>query len=157
MNSAIDYCARMAKVSFTKAEQSFDRAVRQLLIDNLSEIATIVDVAHDKDKKISSEALAELIAKFNKQLQKIRKNDTGLYQKLALSAEDEKRLSKPSTEYIQADWLFMKELKLRIDELKSELYGKGAPDTTQEAQVEKERKRHINKRFNIRDGWLPLK
>ena len=57
---------------------------------------------------------------------------------------------------MQEDWLRLKALKLRIDELKHELYGQESIDAEYDDQVDQERRRHINKRFNIRDGWLPL-
>ena len=43
----------MAKVNFSKVEKSFDVALQKLLIDNLSELATIADVTQAKEKKIS--------------------------------------------------------------------------------------------------------
>ena len=147
----------MAKVNFSKVEKSFDLALQKLLIDNLSELATIVDVVEEKDKKISSEALQEIIAKFQKQLFKIKEQDPALFNKLNLTKEEENRLSLPTINYVQSDWIRLKELKIRIDELKHALYGQENTAPLEDAQIEKETKRHLNKRFNIRDGWLPLK
>ena len=64
-------------------------------------------------------------------------------------------LSTPA-EFTAEEWLFLRALKLRIDELKKELYGEEIIKAEDEERVTKERKRHINKRFNIRDDWLPL-
>jgi hypothetical protein len=47
-------------------------------------------------------------------------------------------------------------IKIRIDELKHELYGQESLDAEYDEHIAHERRRHINKRFNIRDGWLPL-
>lgn len=146
----------MAKVNFSKVEKSFDRALQKLLIDNLSELAAIANVIHDPKSGISSKAIEEIIGKFQKELKKIKKQDPILFGKLNLTPEEEKRFACPSKEYLQEDWIRLKALKLRIDELKHELYGQESIDAEYDNQVAKERRRHVNKRFNIREGWLPL-
>jgi hypothetical protein len=146
----------MAKVNFIKVEKSFDRALQKLLIDSLSELAAIANVIQSPQKEITSKAIEEVIERFQKELKKIKKKDPILFGKLNLSIEEESRFAHPASEYEQEDWLRLKALKLRIDELKHELYGQESIDTENDNIVEKERRRHINKRFNIRDGWLPL-
>jgi hypothetical protein len=145
----------MAKVNFTKVENAFDQALQKLFIDQLSELADIANVI-DPKATISSKSIEEIIGRFQKELKKIKKQDPKLYEKLNLNMEDEKRFALPSKEFAQEDWLRFKALKTRIDELKHELYGQKNLDASYEKQVTKERKRHINKRFNIRDDWLPL-
>lgn len=146
----------MGKVDFSKVEKSFDLALEKLLIENLSELATITDLAQDSQNKISSKTIEEIIERFQKQLAKIKKSDPVLFAKLLLTEEEETRFARPVSEYAQEDWLELKKLKLRIEELKKELYGQEEIDAAHDEIVTKERKRHINKRFNIRDGWLPL-
>lgn len=146
----------MAKINFSKVEQSFDRALQKLFIDNLSDLAAIANVIQDPQSSISSKAIEEVIIRFQKELKKIKKQDPILFGKLNLTPEEEERFAHPSNEYLQEDWTRLKSLKLRIDELKHELYGKESIDAEYDKQVTKERKRHVNKRFNIRDGWLPL-
>lgn len=147
----------MPKVNFTKVEKSFDRTLQKLLIDNLSELAAIANVIQDPEKGISSKAIEEIIQRFQKEMKKIKKQDPILFGKLNLTPEEEERFAHSSNSYTQEDWLRLKGLKLRIDELKHELYGQESIEAEYETHVEKERKRHINKRFNIREGWLPLK
>lgn len=146
----------MPKVNFSKVEKSFDRALQKLFIDNLSELAAIANVIQDPKSNISSKSIEEIITRFQKELKKIKKQDPVLFSKLNLSLEEEERFARPSAEYTQEDWVRLKALKLRIDELKHELYGQETIDAEYDDQVAKERRRHINKRFNIRDGWLPL-
>jgi hypothetical protein len=146
----------MAKVNFSKVEKSFDRALQKLLIDNLSELAAIANAIHDPKSGISSKTIEEIITKFHKELKKLKKKDPILFGKLNLTPEEEERFNHSSKEYLREDWVFLKALKLRIDELKHELYGQAAIDAEYDRQVAKERRRHVNKRFNIRDGWLPL-
>lgn len=146
----------MAKVNFSKVEKSFDRALQKLFVDNLSDLAAIANIIQDPKSGISSKTIEEIITKFQKELKKIKKQDPILFSKLQLTVEDEERFARTSSEYSQEDWERLKTLKLRIDELKKELYGQESIDAEYDNQVSKERKRHVNKRFNIRDGWLPL-
>lgn len=145
----------MSKVNYKKVEQAFDAALQKLMIDNLSELATIAHMT--QDPHTPSHAIEETIGRFQKELQKLKKQDPKLFERLNLSLDDEKRLHLPSNEFQLPDWVRLKELKERIDELKHELHGAEATSSELESQVTKERKKHINKRHNIRDGWLPLK
>lgn len=61
-------------------------------------------------------------------------------EKKALTTADETRLQELLAKAKQAKEIVLKKLDLHEDE----------------AIVERERKKHINKRFNIRDSWLPL-
>ena len=151
----------MAKINFSKVEKSFDRALQKLLIDQLSELASIANVIHDNcvqdpQKTLSSPSSEQIIKQFQKELKKLKERDPLLFEKLDISPEDEKRFYHPAQEYLQEDWICLKNLKIRIDELKRELYGQEKLDAEHEAQISKERRRHINKRHNIREGWLPL-
>ena len=147
----------MPKVNFSKVEKSFDRALQKLVINHLSELAAIANVIHDPQSNITSKTIEEIIGRFQKELKKLKKRDSKLFEKLNLSPEDESRFNRPASEFLQEDWLRLKALKMRITELKHELYRqKRIECANMTIQVDQERRRHINKRFNIRDGWLPL-
>lgn len=146
----------MAKVNFTKVENAFDKALQKLLITHLSELAAIANVIQNPETNLSSKTIENIIVRFHKELKKLKKQDPKLYERLNLSHAEEKRFGLSSKEFTQEDWIRLKTLKLKIDELKHELYGQESLDAEYEKQVSKERNRHINKRFNIRDGWLPL-
>lgn len=146
----------MAKVNFSKVENAFDRALQKLFIDNLSDLAAIANVIQDPAANLTSKSIEDIIARFQKELKKLKKQDPKLFQKLNLSQEEEARLALPSKDFLQADWQLLRGLKVRIDELKKELYGEESLNAEYDQQVAKERRKHVNKRFNIRDGWLPL-
>lgn len=147
----------MPKINFSKVEKSFDKALQKLFIDHLSELAAIANVIQDPLSNISSKAIEDIITRFQKELKKLKKQDSKLYEKLELSVEDEQRFALSAKEYLQQDWQRLKALKVRIDELKHELYGQESLNAEYDKQVTKERHKHINKRFNIREGWLPLR
>ncbi len=146
----------MAKVNFSKVEKSFDRSLQKVWIDNLAELAAIVNVIQDPAKKMTTKAIEDIIVRFQKELKKIKKQDPLLFKRLDLTPQEEERFNLPFQEYAHDDWLRLKALKLRLDEVRKELYGQETIDAENDARVTKERKRHINKRFNIREGWLPL-
>lgn len=146
----------MAKVNYSKVENAFDNALRELFIERLSELASIAQLINDPESKMTPKMVDEIILRFQKELKKLKKQDAKLFRRLNLTPEDESRFSLSSSEYAQEDWHRLKALKERIDELKRELYGQDVMDVEYEKQVTKERRRHINKRFNIRDGWMPL-
>lgn len=150
----------MAKVNFKKVEDEFDKGVQKLFIDNLAELATIANLTQDPKSRLSSQEIEEIIIRFRKELEKLKKQNVQLYEMLNLTQAEEERFAIPSHEFMQQDWLRLKDLKLRIDELKRELHGKESttPENVEanESIVTKERQRHINKRFNVRDDWLPL-
>jgi hypothetical protein len=50
----------------------------------------------------------------------------------------------------------LKKLKENLENLKPEIL-KNSPDLDESQIIEKERKKHQNKRFNIQEKWLPLK
>gem|GEM_PF-940247 len=146
----------MTKINFSKVEKSFDQALQRLSIDRLSELATIANMVQDPTAHLASEAIEESVKRFQKELKKIHTQDPLLFEKLTLSSEEEERLNRPASEYSREDWLRLKALKVRIDELKHELYGQQRVDPESDHQIAHERRRHINKRFNVREGWLPL-
>lgn len=146
----------MTKVNFTKVEGAFDLALRKLFIDNLSDLASIANVLQDPQANLSDKNLKEVILRFQKELTKLKKQDAKLFQKLNLSPEEEARLHAPADDFKPEDWLRLKALKERMEELKKELQGAETVNPEDDKQIAEERRKHINKRFNTKDGWLPL-
>ena len=140
----------MAKVNFTKVEDAFDKAAEKLFIDNLAELAAIADLTQDPKANLSSKAIEEIITRFQKELNQFKKQDPKLFEQLNLTKEDEERFALSSANFTQEDWLRLKTLKLRIEELKKELHGKSSDNAENETIVTKERKKHINKRTNAK-------
>ena len=162
----------MAKINYSEVEKAFDDAFRRLYVENLTELASIANAIQEIRTGKSDQDLEKLMAKFQQQLKKIKDGNAYLYSKLNLIEEDEKRLSKSYREFNHEDWQRIKELKLHIEDLNRELQGglskgdgdKGAANEGEiivnpkdEKHVEKQRVKHINKRFNVREGWVPLK
>lgn len=146
----------MTKINFTKAEKAFDNAIQKLIIDHLFDLASLADAVEEPALYSNTPQIQEVIERFHKELKKLKKKDQKLYEKLDILPEEELRLSATPENFNQTDWLRVKNLKEKIECLKKELYGEEVVQIENENQVSKERKKHINKRFNIREGWLPL-
>lgn len=145
----------MSKVNFTKVDQALDEASHQLFIDSLAELSTIANMLQNPDRKIGKNE-EEIIIRFQNELKRIKKEDFSLFEKLSLTAEEEDRMLRPISEYVKEDWAQLKSLRERIDELRKQVTGKLELNEANDEIVEKEKKRHINKRHNVREGWLPL-
>lgn len=146
----------MPKISFTKVEDSFSQSLRKILVDRLSELATIVTLIHDPRSKVPKKIVDDIITKFHQELISMKEKDIQLYQNLELKPEEEAKFLGPMQNLASEDWERLKILKERIEDLKKELFGQDVSNPELDAQVEKEKIKHINKRFNIREGWLPL-
>lgn len=147
----------MAKLDFNKAEKAFDKALSEMHIEQLSEILSIAHLVNAPESTVSETAIEEIVTRFKKQLKKMKREDKKLYEKLNLTPEEEERFTRPAESFSQDDWLVLKRLRDRIGELKRELYGEEVVDVENVQIIAKERKKHVNKRFNIREGWLPLR
>lgn len=146
----------MTKVSFTKVESILTETLRKMMIEKLSELAAIVSLAQESQNKIPQETVNKILKKFREELGKFKTTEPQFYAKLNLSPEEELFFLNEEKELDNEKWAKIQQLKEKIEETKRELMGKEAPKEEYETQVEKERAKHINKRFNIRDGWLPL-
>lgn len=147
----------MPKISFTKVEMIFTEALRKMLIDRIAELATVVSLSHDSNAKISPKTVEKVLKSFQKELKLLKEKDKKLYDQLKLTEDDEQRFSKSVKDFNTEDWAMLKDFREKIEELKKEI--QGPEPTTQEKDeqhIEKQRIKHINKRFNVRDDWLPL-
>lgn len=146
----------MAKISFVKIENLFDEALRKILIDHLSELSTIVSLIQNPDSSLDETSTKKILDKFRSELEKLKKKELKLYEKLELSQEEENRFFDITKKFNSEDWNRLKLLRDRIDELKKELYGEITSNEQFDQQVENERTKHKNKRFNVKESWLPL-
>ena len=144
------------KVDFSKVENILSDTLRKIFIDRLSELAIIANLIQTSTQATDPKLIDEVASSFQKELSKLKRKDKKIYLKLGLSEVDEERFKISPSQFTQEDWILLKELKQRIDELKRELLGDELPNLEYEQQVEHERKRHVYKRFNIRDNWIPL-
>lgn len=103
------------------------------------------------------ESKEHVTAALRAELQRLQQHKDQPFKKLGFSQEKIDRILEHPEEITPEEWQSIKQAKNNI--LIKEEIARQAPEqqTMNETLVEEERRKHINKRFNIRDGWLPLK
>lgn len=149
----------MARINFTKVEHVLHEALHKASVDHLKELATLANLLSDAaPKKLNPEEIEPLLENFRQELKRIKTTDVALYEKLLITSEQEQRFYLPAPELNTEDWSKIKAIREMIPDLKKELRGQQVITKEEDEKiVEAERIRHINKRFKVRDGWLPLK
>lgn len=143
----------MAKTNFTKAEEAMAEALQKLTVQQLLVLAsTNAGTAEDQFKRTRARAL--FITALKHEIRRLFRGDRAIYKKLNVTKNAiEQWLISPGT-LNDATWNSIVQLKDKVDaETK-----KAAENEPSDAQlVAEQRKKHINKRFNVSDKWLPLK
>jgi hypothetical protein len=144
------------KVDFLKVENILSDTLRKLFIERLTKLGAIANLINDSHSNLPKKMIEEIVIDFQNELKKIKEKDQNLYQKLEISLENEQHFNLSPQQFTQEDWLSLKLLKEKIEDVKRELLGKETFNEHDDKQIEKERRKHIYKRFNIREHWLPL-
>lgn len=148
----------MSKTNFTKTEAILNDALNKLAVEQLTELATIANLLSESKPKVDDDLVDQVLTRFQNGLKQLKKHDAKLYARLNISKEEEKRLFLSAKDLTQEDWIKIKSIWEKIEELKKELHGQPTlPTEEDEKRIEEQRVEHINKRFNVRKGWLPLK
>lgn len=145
----------MAKTNFTKVEHAFDDEMRKNMRDELLREADRVSGTPTKEtaeiirqKRVAAERKI-LVQALQHDIKTIE--DEIFESKFKVSKESLEDILCKGINLTDKDIEELKKIKKRIDSYKKELEG------FDDKLVEDERKKHINKRFNVRDKWLPLK
>lgn len=145
----------MSKVNFSKVESALSDTLKKIYIDQLADLSVLATLVNTPLLSLPQTKIDEVLHKLRGEILNLKKHNSKLYKKLNISSKEEKLIftTKPLK---SKDWSQLSNLKNRIEELKKELYGETIDDPEIERQIEIERKKHINKRFNVRENWLPL-
>lgn len=138
----------MAKTNFSKGEEIVREAVEKLLREQLLDLAIL-----EKGGKIDTKFKERLYLVLGLQLElkRLYHSDRKIYKKLGIKKKDlDGLLSDPKT-ITEEQWVLLVKLKEQADAHLKELI-----TTSDEEIVEKERLKHITKRFNVNEKWLPL-
>ncbi len=150
----------MSKTNFTKVEEALAEGLRKIELEKLRQEA--------KARKQQAESPAtppspELDAEHRRKkhalkltLKWLLKQDKGIYSKLKTSEKEVKRLLEGPGELSEFDWEVLEMILTRADTIKKEMKKK-AGALEDEELVEEQRTKHLTKRFNVNDKWLPLK
>lgn len=150
----------MSKTNFTKVEKALSEGLNQITVNHLLELAdSAASSMGGEDSKFhlpSQEQRTAALQQLDRELKKLHKEDLTAYKSVSYIKNDLKRLlSNPET-LTPEDWKKIKIIKEKIELFRREL-AKKLPHLSNEQIIEAEQGKHINKRFNVKDGWLPLK
>ncbi len=166
----------MARTNWSKVEDLEGKGIHDMKVDELAEKAKAMqDLLDDEDadstlsftpdeetrwaqKKLTPEQeRRQKQLKLRLTLKWLWKQDRNIFKKLKLKRSAIKELlGKDSKEITDEDLKTIDKLLFKLDLFKTKMAQKqeGSNDDT---IVESERHRHIYKRFNVNDEWLPLK
>lgn len=147
----------MAKTNYTKAEEALREALQKISVEQLLELA---DAHHGTANSTAEEALQmararqHIVNGLQRDLKKLSKSDNDIYAKLEIKRKSFEQLLVEPVKLSAEDWATIVAVKSKVDEAIKQL---PASTETNDQLVEQQRHKHINKRFNVNDKWLPLK
>lgn len=138
----------MAKTNFTKVEDALTEGLHKMKVEHLLELADLA-AGTGIAKETTNE---QLIATLKHDVSWLPKKDRKIFEKAEIKKKElEKLLEKPE-DLKDEDWKKLRQIKDKFDAEKEKIRAK----SSDEDLVDKERKRHIKKRFNVSERWLPL-
>jgi hypothetical protein len=143
----------MAKANFSKVEKALEEELIRMTSERLLE-ETPSSKIHKGEKLPAPQDQVTILKNMERLIKKISKKDPGLMQKGGIDLESFNTLLECAGKLSKEQWQSAKEIQKKLSELKKALTDQTA--VSDEALVEEERKKHINKRFNVQEKWLPL-
>lgn len=141
----------MSKTNFTKVEEALDKGLEQRAADHLLAKTgkTVLPQASEEQRLF--------LRRLQHELKWLLKRHDEFHKILGLSKEELSQLIHRKPEpFSDQEWAQLQELEKACEKARAEVE-KGKTAVSNEGIVQKERKRHLNKRFNVSDKWLPLK
>lgn len=145
----------MAKTNFSKVELALEEGLRKMTVSRLCELADIAAGIGQSEEQEDTLTKAQrlLIRRIQLDLMRLRKKDSKIYAKLKIKkSELTKKLDNPEG-LSKDDWKMLRGLRKKTKEMIQTLY----PKSTDEELIEQQQEKHITKRFNVNEKWLPLK
>jgi hypothetical protein len=144
----------MAKTNYTKVEEILEQGLRRMSINQLFDESKKVVPEKSVENPIEKEH-EQLLSSIKRDLKYLHyKGHAKLYNSLGMKKSELKKLI-DTPNLSDAEWEKITQIKKKIDLYKAELAAQ-LPEIALKQTVEDERIKHINKRFNVNEKWLPL-
>ncbi len=152
----------MSKTNFTKVEEALTEGLRRIQLDKLlKEADAAKGTAGDEaaTKATNAATLAEghrRVHALKMSIKWLSSKDPDLYLRLGVEKADITKFLDAVDKFTDKDWATFKILHDKVDKAKLDLaamQGVGG----NEDMIAQQRQKHIHKRFNVQDKWLPLK
>jgi hypothetical protein len=154
------------KNNFGKAEEALERQLKKMEIDALHRLADASQQVGQPELRNIIEksvlAASKIAAKRKALLHFVKTNSDRygskeLYERAELPEQELKAfLLKSFQEILPEQWRQLERVKEELLQAKA-AYEQLHPEKSDASIVDKERQKHINKRYNVNDKWLPLK
>jgi len=141
----------MAKTNFTKAEEALANALEQMKVGDLLEQA---DRASGKVSDTTVKERTRTLHALQRDLNKISQEDKDFYKKLKVKRKDLQEYLEHASTLTNEEWEKLLHFKEQVD---AYLKQKSKEAPSDEQIIASQRKKHITKRFNVSEKWLPLK
>lgn len=144
----------MAKTNFSKSEEALDELIQRMNRERLLQEA---DIASGKTPTLSPElelvrARVAVLQSLLRSLKKLHKVDRVFYKELKFNQKALASVMARIEQLTDEEWEKILAVVAKIDH-----YFKSQPKSATDSQlVEQGRSKHINKRLNVSDRWLPL-
>lgn len=157
----------MPKTNFSKVEEALNEGIRKMTVSNLLRLADISAktgrsvynpgklVEDSETESPVSEPRKQMIAGLLRDMKYMQKNDPKMYSKLGLKKHTLNKMIDNQATLTEEEWETLRQARIRIDEFRRN-FNQNAPKIPDDKLVEEERVKHINKRFNVSEKWLPL-
>ena len=163
----------MAKTDYEKVEDQLEEGMRKMAKDKLLEEAdaqmperpkSILERLEEKERgeeqskkelSIREQAHRNMLRTLKKDIKRLMKRDRSILKELGISPKEVQNFVDDPNALSADQWKKIKAIRDKVNLYKKEMLGT-LEEGMNEKIVEEERKKHINKRFNVREGWLPL-
>jgi len=155
----------MGKTNFTKVEEALAAGLTKMNLNNLGKLADVAKQFGDPELRPFAEQALEAADKTKLEktttlyhvLHGIKTiKDKKFYEDIGISRDDIAKILEKPNNITPEDYEKLLVIKAKILDRKKQLM-EANPEKSDDQLVSKERKKHINKRFNVNEKWLPLK
>jgi len=141
----------MSKTNYTKVEEALAEGLRKITAERLLGLA---DDASGNSKKATSHVDNALLITLRLELTSLIKKNEDPYKLFAINKDELKNFMDHPETITLKDWENIKKLKVRVDQYKKAI--DKIATNSDDAIIEQARNKHVNKRYNVKDTWLPL-
>lgn len=141
----------MSKTNFTKVEEALVRGLDKQTVEQL-----LAQTGHEGAAKVVAPELRLLFRHLQQDLKWLLKQDRDVANRIQTDKPTILRLVAAEPETLNPeDWKLVHDLQTACTAVKADVE-RALGVNTNDALIRKERRKHINKRFNVSDKWLPL-
>lgn len=158
----------MAKTNYDRVESAIEEGLLKMKTENLIEDSNAVSKIKKIPENLRStrEKLMELTesrkqerrliaASLQYDVDRLFKKDKQFYSSIGTYHDEFCDLIKEADSMNESKWNRLMEIREKINAAKEKL-DKDKKSETDESVIEAQRKKHKNKRFNVKEKWLPL-